>query len=118
MKEKEKLEKALRWCRRQWTKRWPEETGHCSFLVEKILTEAEEKFGIDTFGVEGFNAQEWGNYVEGVSYLNTGDTYDITICFQSFGKYSGRFFLSSWGDTYERFERRMDRQEGKRNGSG
>jgi len=86
--EREKLEKALRWCRRQWTKRWSEKYGHCSLLAVKILEEAEEKFDLDTCGVEGFNAQEWGNDLEGVAYLNTGQAYDSTICFQSYSSHS------------------------------
>lgn len=39
-----------------------------------------------TFGVEGLAYRN-------LSYLNTGDPYDITICLLG-----GKFFLSSWGD--------------------
>lgn len=115
--EKETWRKALRWVKKEWRKRWPEAHGHPSHLAGKILAEAEEKFELGTFGVEGFCGQEWGDFREGVSYLNIGETYDMTIthqAFQNFGGYRNTFRLESWGDAYERFERRMDRKNGRR----
>ena len=46
----------------------------------------------------------WGEdpYWPEAEYLNTGDTYNPTILF-----YDGRFILTTWGDFFERNEKRL-----------
>ena len=51
--------------------------------------------GTGTFGVEGW-CDDCGR--NGISYLNTGETYDLTICFDS---NSERFLIASYGDIAE-----------------
>lgn len=70
---------------------------HASHTAAEALRLAEEQFSLDTFGVEGFCAPAGQ---EGFSYLNTGETYDLTL-----GAYTeyhdARFVLTSWGDVAE-----------------
>lgn len=61
-----------------------------------------ETFGVETFALKG------GKFVD---YLNTGETYDATIC-----RVDGHYRVSSWGDLVERYGT-MDLQEAiRRNG--
>jgi len=76
--------------------------GHPSHDAGKALEKAAAKTGWPHhFGVEGF-CDEVGN--RGVTYLNAGDTYDLTICAITTGwPWSDcRFVLSSWGAIVER----------------
>ena len=95
------LHKACDWCRRQYNNLRKGEFRHChsSHAAARAMEMTEKKFPLlSTFGVEGW-CDDCGR--EGVSYLNTGDTYDLTICFHSG---SERFFISSWGDAFEAWE--------------
>jgi hypothetical protein len=47
----------------------------------------------ETFGVEGFQIKN-GDWVE---YLNTGDTYEPTIC-----RINGAYRIACWGDIVEK----------------
>jgi hypothetical protein len=71
--------------------------GHASHAAAEALRRAEEHVGLGTFGVEGF-CDSAGS--QGFSYLNTGETYDLTL-----GVYTtyatARFVLTSWGDVAE-----------------
>lgn len=77
-------------------------------LCEWVL----EWFGIDDgfFGVE-YSANDGDDRSRGGCwYLNSGDTYNGTICYPDDGcdfDDGGDFIVSSWGDVYEDFERRM-----------
>lgn len=97
------LTKARAWCRREYNRRREDEHCHPSHTASDVLKEADKRFGLGMCGVEGW-CDEIGR--EGISYLNPGDTYDLTICFHSGQE---RFFISSWGDAYERWERQASR---------
>jgi hypothetical protein len=74
---KEKLQQAAKWIRRELTKR--DDSSHPSHLANKVLEEADEKFGLGSFGVEG-----WAKSPSiGYQYLNYGDSYDPTIVVRS-----------------------------------
>ena len=91
------LKNARRWCAAQFKKRRPDRRyEHPSHLGAEILREAEKRFGLGTFGTEGF-CDDCGEH--GVSYLNMGDTYAETLCFLSEPR---RFTVSSWGDIAEK----------------
>ena len=51
---------------------------------------------LGTCGVEGVIKPS--SYSEGLSYCNTGETYDNTVCFDS---EDNTWFIGSWGDWYE-----------------
>jgi len=69
--------------------------GHESHAAAAALELTEARFiDLETFGVDcELNGEGHIN----ILYLNTGDTYDPTVCF-----YRGRFIVSSWGDIVER----------------
>lgn len=94
------LQKARRWCAAQYKARRPERySEHPSHLAREIMREAEIRYGLDTFGTEGFGEPD--NYrrtCPGVSYLNTGETYAKTIVFWH---RSERFGLRDWGSIAE-----------------
>ena len=70
--------------------------SHSSHYAAKSMELTESRFvDLGTFGVEGWCDSE-GKH--GVSYLNTGDTYEITILFSS---ETERFSIGSWGDIAE-----------------
>lgn len=102
----ETLKKARLWCARQFSKRYSWRDGHASHLACQILREAEEKFTLETFGDEGW-CDEFGS--EGVSYLNTGDPYTLTLCVETSAR-SAKFSVSSWGDIAEKRERESERE--------
>jgi hypothetical protein len=74
---KEKLQEAAKWIRRELTKR--ADSGHPSHLAAKVLEEADEKFDLGSFGVEGWAKSPSVGY----QYLNYGDSYDPTIIVRS-----------------------------------
>ena len=68
------FKKATNWVRAQMSKR-RDPHAHPSHLAAEVLAEADEKFKLDSFGVEG-----WATSTQsGVQYLNFGDTYSPTI---------------------------------------
>ncbi len=90
------LRKALRYCRKEYNKIRSEETCHCSHSAVKAMKRTEEKYvDLGTFGTEGFC---W-THTAGFNYLNTGETYCLTICFRSDHE---RFTIDSYGDFVER----------------
>jgi hypothetical protein len=61
------------------------------------MIETEKRFvDLGTFGVEGFTIGD--SYMEGIQYLNTGETYEITIVFDSRNE---QFSINSWGNIAE-----------------
>ena len=95
------LKRVQRWCRNEYNKRRETEYCHCSHTAAAVMHAAEKRFtDIGTFGVEGW-CDDCGS--NGWQYLNTGDTYELTIVFSS---KSERFILSSWGDIVEREDNR------------
>lgn len=53
--------------------------GHPSHNATKALVAAEHHFDLPTYGVEGWAVDSR----HGVSYLNTGDLYDLTVVLRS-----------------------------------
>lgn len=70
-----KLPAARAWCAKQFKQRY-KHGEHASFLAEKILQEASEKYKLADSGVEGWTSA-CGR--AGVQYLNYGDPYAPTI---------------------------------------
>jgi hypothetical protein len=75
--EEAKLRKAAEWIRRELNRR--ADRRHPSFLAAELLEEADEKFGLRSFGVEGWAKSPSTGY----QYLNYGDPYDPTIVIRS-----------------------------------
>ena len=76
--------------------------GYChpSHTAARVMLDAQHKFeDLCSFGIEGW-CDECGKH--GINYLNMGDTYELTIMFDS---KTERFTVGTWGDTYERWER-------------
>jgi len=95
------LKKAMRYCRKQYNKLRELDVdfaySHCNFAASKAMERTEERYSdIGTYGVEGMVYA--GPFTYGLSYLNTGETYDLTILFDSRRE---RFFIGSWGDFVE-----------------
>lgn len=95
------LEKMRRYARRQYNRlvqlseyRY----AHKSHCAAKALSLTGQKFP-GYFGTEGIDLEPYGYYNHCLSYLNSGDTYDITVLFDSRKE---RFFISSWGNIVER----------------
>lgn len=74
---KEKFQQAAKWIRRELTKR--DDGSHPSHLAAKVLEEANQKFGLGSYGVEGWAKSPHLGY----QYLNYGDPYDATIVVRS-----------------------------------
>jgi hypothetical protein len=53
--------------------------------------------GLGTEAIFGSNDPYWPN----ISYVNTGDTYSPTVV-----RTDGKYYLSTWGDEFERLERK------------
>lgn len=76
---------------------------HASFNASEALEYAEALHGSPTFGVEG---SCWTMH-DGISYLNTGDTYETTV-YALTHRYDARFYVGSWGDYVERHPSRFN----------
>lgn len=91
------LKRVVKWCREEYRNKRQLESCHPSHTAADVMREAEKRFlNLGTFGVEGW-CDECGE--NGWQYLNTGDSYGITILFSS---KSGRFRVGCWGDIAER----------------
>jgi len=67
--------------------------------AELALEDTERKFtSLGTCGVEGICEQNGEGHFT-IQYLNTGDTYGLTVCY-----YKGRFVVAGWGDLVESHE--------------
>lgn len=66
---------------------------HPSFAVRGILHDAERRFNLPTYGVEGWCTQMGRN---GVSYLNAGDPYALTIYVRT-TPFRAQVSLGCWG---------------------
>ena len=102
------LRKARRYARYRYGIHRHGEHAHChySFAVRAALEDTERRFtDTGTFGVEGDCAANGDDHIT-IDYLNSGDTYALTICF-----WHGRFIVSSWGDLVEFAERTHDNGE-------
>ena len=71
---------------------------HASFAACEALKWAASKAGFVHCGVEGICDEVGTN---GVSYLNTGDTYNTTVLATT-GRYSVRFWIGCYADAVER----------------
>jgi hypothetical protein len=96
----ETLRKARLWCARQFAKRYTR-NNHASHLASEILMEADKRFSLESFGDEGW-CDDVGS--DGVSYLNTGDSYTTTITCETSHR-SARFRVECYADAVERGER-------------
>lgn len=94
------LETAINWCRQEYARRRQDEHCHCSHTAAEVMRDAEKRFNLGTFGVEGFSLSP----DSGVQYLNAGDTYARTILFRSASLNVGRWSLGSWGGIAERIK--------------
>jgi len=89
-------EKAVEWCRELYAHKRRYTSCHPSHTAAEVLGEREKRFpDLGTFGVEWWD--DCGQ--DGWQYLNTGDSYELTILFSS---KSGRFRVGCWGDIAER----------------
>jgi hypothetical protein len=79
--------------------KWFSSCYHQPKRLDRILACINEVMG--GFGVEAI----WGSdaYWPAADYINTGDTYSATLLFN---RESGAFQLTTWGDFFERNERR------------
>lgn len=74
---------------------------HPSHTANRVMLDAQIVFeDLGSFGVEGWCDDIGEN---GFNYLNMGETYEDTILFNS---KTERFSIGTWGDTYERWERK------------
>lgn len=73
--------------------------SHASFAARDAMARAAQELDIG-YGVEGFCLDECGR--NGVSYIKMGDTYDVTVLFDTRHE---RFIVTSWGDYVEVLER-------------
>ena len=90
--------KALKFAREEYKKRRQHDTRHPSHAVSVALSVTERCFPeLKTHGVEGICFDAGGR--DGLTYLNTGDSYGRTILFRS---KTERMWLGSWGDFVER----------------
>lgn len=87
----ETLKKARLWCARQFSKRYNRLT-HASHLASEILKEADERFKLESFGVEGFCDQVGAS---GCDYLNMGDSYTQTLYVKT-NRYAARFSVGCY----------------------
>ena len=87
---KEQFQEAAKWIRRELNKR--ADGSHPSHLAAKVLEEADEKFKLGSFGVEGWAKSSSLGY----QYLNYGDPYDATIVVRS-GPHQAAVFVALGG---------------------
>ena len=94
------LRKASRYARRKFNelRELPEYYyAHESFAVRDALLITEARFvDCGTFGVESILGSSDSDTID---YLNTGDTYELTVLY-----YRERFTVGNWGDIVERGE--------------
>jgi len=99
----EYLKRVAKYCRTKYAVMRTTQRYHCSHTANDVLKLADALFiDLGTFGVEGFS-DECGR--DGIQYLNTGDTYELTIAFRS---RSERFYLTTLeciASVVERWER-------------
>lgn len=92
------LERAFAYCRKEYKRSRQTEHCHESHTADDVMRECERLFpDLGTCGTEGFCSDDGAH---GISYLNTGDTYALTIIFQTFPR-SVRWLLGDWGTIVE-----------------
>jgi len=91
-------EKAIKFAREEYKRLRQHDTRHPSFTASVALSATERCFPeLKTHGVEGFCFDAGGR--DGLTYLNTGDSYGMTILFRS---KTERMWLGDWGSFVER----------------
>ena len=97
--EYEYLKRAARHARRL-VNRWEFDSEykycHRSFLIRDVLLAIESAYELGTFGVE-YIAKGHNQKSPSITYLNSGDTYNLTILYVK-----GQFRVGCWGDIVER----------------
>ena len=84
------------------TNRWRNSCHHEPRRIELILAALNEC--LECHGVEAFRSRHGSQYEAAAEYLNTGDTYSPTLLFRHD---TGTFRLTTWGDFFERNEKRL-----------
>ena len=84
------------------TNAWIASCYHKPRRIELIFSALNEC--LDCFGVEAFRSRHGSQYETIADYLNTGDTYSPTLLFRHD---TGTFRITTWGDFYERNEKRL-----------
>lgn len=80
------------------TDRWIRSCYHMPSITALKLSALNEL--IDGFGVEGIGQGDWReNYTPPFEYINTGDTYSVTIIRDN---RRNRYFISDWGTIVEK----------------
>jgi hypothetical protein len=89
-----KLRQAARWVRAEMERRW-DGSEHPSFVAAEVLEEADKRFSLGSYGVEGWSSEDGRR---GVDYLNYGDPYEATLLIRS-KPYSYRVVVApgGWG---------------------
>ena len=93
------LRRAANWARKHYKKllKLPEWKGyHSSHVLAQALLDCEKTYtDLGTFGVE-YTPKGKGRNSPAITYLNCGDTYELTILF-----INGQFRVRCWGDYVE-----------------
>lgn len=90
----ETLQRAARWISKQMSAAKSVSTDHPSFAAQRILVEADKKFALGSYGVEG-----WSDVTgrSGVQYLNYGGPYEPTIVVRtSPNRFSVHVAMGGW----------------------
>lgn len=88
------LQTAAKWIRKEMSKK-PNKLQHPSHDAARILKEADKKFDLRSYGVEGWSDK---SVRTGVQYLNYGDPYEATIVIRSSpNHYCVHIALGGWG---------------------
>ena len=80
--------------------------SHSDAEETEALEAAGDQYGIDHHGVEGWSL---GMHA-GVSYLNMGDTYEVTLVAVTRARNEVKFYLTSIGDLLEKNPKLGDTQ--------
>lgn len=90
------LKSALKTARAYYERERDDYHHHHSFLAVEAMEHAAQKHDVEHYGVEG-----WAITTQrGVSYLNMGDTYALTLVAIT-DRWSCKFMVTSWGDLIE-----------------
>jgi hypothetical protein len=89
-----RLRQAERWAKDEMARRWSGRE-HPSFTAAKVLEEANGRFHLDAYGVDGWSSEDGRR---GVDYLNYGDPYEATLLIRSWpSSYRVEVAPGGWG---------------------
>lgn len=78
-----------------WAERQCYNRPRCSEVAMQVLSEVIGGFGVE--GLEKSDSHGDGRYSDYIDYINTGDTYSVTIL-----RDGSRYWIGTWGDVAER----------------